>query len=44
MNCNNIFVNGNIDVLKLGDLGFSAIMANDHVVHTIIASLKFMSP
>ena len=44
LNCNNIFVNGNICVLKIRDLGFTAIVANDHAAHSIIDTLECMTP
>jgi WNK lysine deficient protein kinase len=44
LNCSNIFVNGNSGVLKIGDLGFATILANDHAAHTIIGTPEFMAP
>ena len=44
LNCNNIFVNGNTCVLKIMDLGFTIIVANDHVAHSIIGTLECMTP
>ena len=38
LNCNNIFVNDNTCVLKIRDLGFTAIVANDHVAYFIIGT------
>ena len=40
LNCNNIFVNDNTCVLKMRDLGFTAIVANDHVAYFIIGTLE----
>lgn len=44
LNCSNIFVNGNSGVLKIGDLGFAAILTNDRAAHTIIGTPEFMAP
>jgi hypothetical protein len=36
-------MNINTDVLKLENMGFVAIVENDHVAHTIIGTPKFMA-
>ena len=36
-------MNGNSGILKIGDLGLSATLENDNVVHTIIGTPKFIT-
>ncbi|KAJ8748604.1 hypothetical protein K2173_007594 [Erythroxylum novogranatense] len=44
LNCSNIFVNGNIGQVKIGDLGFATIVDKNHVAHTIIGTPEYMAP
>lgn len=43
LNCNNVFINGNIGKVKIGDLGLAAITHN-HSAHSIIGTPEFMAP
>ncbi|XP_038901064.1 probable serine/threonine-protein kinase WNK11 isoform X2 [Benincasa hispida] len=44
LNCSNIFVNGNIGQVKIGDLGFAAIVGRSHAAHSIIGTPEYMAP
>ena len=44
LNCNNIFMNVNTDILNIGDLGLAATLGNDHVAYTIIGTPELMAP
>ncbi|KAG6604902.1 putative serine/threonine-protein kinase WNK11, partial [Cucurbita argyrosperma subsp. sororia] len=44
LNCSNIFVNGNIGQVKIGDLGFAAIVGKSHAAHSIIGTPEYMAP
>ena len=44
LNCKNIFSNGNTCVMKIRDLGFTAIVENDHAACSIIDTLECMTP
>ncbi|XP_065874611.1 probable serine/threonine-protein kinase WNK11 [Euphorbia lathyris] len=44
LNCSNIFVNGNIGQVKIGDLGFATIVGKSHAAHSIIGTPEFMAP
>ncbi|KAM1512576.1 hypothetical protein PS1_024598 [Malus domestica] len=38
LNCSNIFINGNTGQVKIGDLGFAAIVGKNHLAHSIIGT------
>ncbi|CAN0900570.1 Probable serine/threonine-protein kinase WNK11 [Linum grandiflorum] len=44
LNCSNIFINGNIGQVKIGDLGFATIVGRSHVAHSIIGTPEYMAP
>ncbi|GAB2279828.1 Probable serine/threonine-protein kinase wnk11 [Dionaea muscipula] len=44
LNCSNIFVNGNIGQVKIGDLGLAAVVGKGHVAHSILGTPEFMAP
>ncbi|XP_050204346.1 probable serine/threonine-protein kinase WNK11 [Mercurialis annua] len=44
LNCSNIFVNGNIGQVKIGDLGFATITGKNHVAHSLLGTPEFMAP
>ncbi|KAK9161032.1 hypothetical protein Syun_007373 [Stephania yunnanensis] len=43
LKCDNIFINGNQGVVKIGDLGLAAIRRKSHVVHCV-GTPEFMAP
>ncbi|KAF2284825.1 hypothetical protein GH714_030873 [Hevea brasiliensis] len=38
LNCSNIFVNGNVGQVKIGDLGFATIVGKSHAAHSVIGT------
>ncbi|KAJ0267040.1 serine/threonine-protein kinase WNK11 [Hirschfeldia incana] len=44
LNCSNVFVNGNIGQVKIGDLGLAAVVGESHVAHSILGTPEFMAP
>ncbi|KAL4619936.1 hypothetical protein ACB092_06G117200 [Castanea dentata] len=44
LNCSNIFINGNIGQVKIGDLGFAAIVGKSHAAHSILGTPEYMAP
>ncbi|TQD76432.1 hypothetical protein C1H46_038029 [Malus baccata] len=44
LNCSNIFINGNTGQVKIGDLGFAAIVGKNHLAHSIIGTPEYMAP
>ncbi|KAJ6811763.1 putative serine/threonine-protein kinase WNK11 [Iris pallida] len=44
LNCSNIFMNGNVGQIKIGDLGMAAIVGRNHAAHTILGTPEFMAP
>ncbi|VVA17444.1 PREDICTED: probable serine/threonine- [Prunus dulcis] len=44
LNCSNIFINGNTGQVKIGDLGFAAIVGKNHEAHSIIGTPEYMAP
>ncbi|GKV38691.1 hypothetical protein SLEP1_g46576 [Rubroshorea leprosula] len=44
LNCSNVFVNGNIGQVKIGDLGLAAIVGKNHSAHSILGTPEFMAP
>lgn len=44
LNCSNIFINGNIGQVKIGDLGLAATVGKSHCAHSILGTPEFMAP
>lgn len=44
LNCSNIFINGNIGKVKIGDFGLAAIVGKSHVAHSILGTPEYMAP
>jgi WNK lysine deficient protein kinase len=44
LNCSNVFVNGNIGQVKIGDLGLAAIVGENHIAHSVLGTPEFMAP
>lgn len=44
LKCDNIFVNGHLGQVKIGDLGMAAILHGSHHAHSVIGTPEFMAP
>nr|XP_027071297.1 probable serine/threonine-protein kinase WNK5 isoform X1 [Coffea arabica] len=44
LKCDNIFVNGHLGRVKIGDLGLAAILRGSHHAHSVIGTPEFMAP
>ncbi|KAL7088049.1 hypothetical protein ACP275_13G105300 [Erythranthe tilingii] len=44
LNCSNIFINGNIGQVKIGDLGLAAAVGKNHAAHSLLGTPEFMAP
>ncbi|KAF3451845.1 hypothetical protein FNV43_RR07941 [Rhamnella rubrinervis] len=44
LNCSNVFINGNLGQVKIGDLGAAAMVEKSQVAHSIIGTPEFMAP
>ncbi|XWS71940.1 hypothetical protein CRYUN_Cryun03dG0181900 [Craigia yunnanensis] len=44
LKCDNIFVNGHLGQVKIGDLGLAAILRGSKSAHSIIGTPEFMAP
>nr|GMC76342.1 probable serine/threonine-protein kinase WNK4 isoform X2 [Ipomoea batatas] len=44
LKCDNIFVNGHLGQVKIGDLGLAAILHGSHRAHSVIGTPEFMAP
>ncbi|XP_047313080.1 probable serine/threonine-protein kinase WNK4 isoform X2 [Impatiens glandulifera] len=44
LKCDNIFVNGHLGQVKIGDLGLAAILHNSRTAHSVIGTPEFMAP
>ncbi|KAF8390512.1 hypothetical protein HHK36_025039 [Tetracentron sinense] len=44
LKCDNIFVNGNLGEVKIGDLGLAAILRHARSAHSVIGTPEFMAP
>ncbi|XP_042490507.1 probable serine/threonine-protein kinase WNK11 [Macadamia integrifolia] len=44
LNCSNIFINGNIGQVKIGDLGLAAIVEKNRLAHSVLGTPEFMAP
>ncbi|GER47735.1 protein kinase superfamily protein [Striga asiatica] len=44
LNCSNIFINGNVGQVKIGDFGLAAIVGKNHSAHSVLGTPEFMAP
>ncbi|KAA0065785.1 putative serine/threonine-protein kinase WNK11 [Cucumis melo var. makuwa] len=44
LNCSNLFVNGNVGQVKIGDLGLAATIRKNHSAHSVLGTPEFMAP
>ncbi|KAL1818026.1 probable serine/threonine-protein kinase WNK11 [Daucus carota subsp. sativus] len=44
LNCSNIFINGNIGKVKIGDLGLATVVGRSHVAHSLLGTPEYMAP
>ncbi|KAG0457700.1 hypothetical protein HPP92_022857 [Vanilla planifolia] len=44
LKCDNIFVNGHLGQVKIGDLGLAAVLRDSQSAHSIIGTPEFMAP
>ncbi|XP_051131036.1 probable serine/threonine-protein kinase WNK5 isoform X2 [Andrographis paniculata] len=44
LKCDNIFVNGHLGQVKIGDLGLAAMLVGSHHAHSVIGTPEFMAP
>lgn len=44
LNCSNVFVNGNVGQVKIGDLGMAAVVGKSHSAHSLLGTPEFMAP
>ncbi|XP_057435131.1 probable serine/threonine-protein kinase WNK5 isoform X2 [Lotus japonicus] len=44
LKCDNIFVNGHLGQVKIGDLGLAAILSGSRHAHSVIGTPEFMAP
>lgn len=44
LKCDNIFVNGHLGQVKIGDLGLAAILCGSKSAHSVIGTPEFMAP
>ncbi|XP_051126354.1 probable serine/threonine-protein kinase WNK11 [Andrographis paniculata] len=44
LNCSNVFMNGNVGQVKIGDLGLAAIVEKNHSAHSLLGTPEFMAP
>ncbi|KAJ8499770.1 hypothetical protein OPV22_010322 [Ensete ventricosum] len=44
LKCDNIFVNGHLGQVKIGDLGLAAMLREAHCAHSVIGTPEFMAP
>ncbi|TYI60844.1 hypothetical protein E1A91_D10G132100v1 [Gossypium mustelinum] len=44
LKCDNIFVNGHLGQVKIGDLGLAAILRGSQQAHSVIGTPEFMAP
>ncbi|XP_073149822.1 probable serine/threonine-protein kinase WNK5 [Henckelia pumila] len=44
LKCDNIFVNGHLGQVKIGDLGLAAILKGSNHAHSVIGTPEFMAP
>ncbi|CAI0549135.1 unnamed protein product, partial [Linum tenue] len=44
LKCDNIFVNGHLGQVKIGDLGLAAVLRDSQSAHSVIGTPEFMAP
>ncbi|KAL9241172.1 hypothetical protein vseg_015314 [Gypsophila vaccaria] len=44
LNCGNVFINGNVGEIKIGDFGLATITDKSHVAHSILGTPEYMAP
>ncbi|KAF6149611.1 hypothetical protein GIB67_011220 [Kingdonia uniflora] len=44
LNCSNVFINGNVGQVKIGDFGLSAAVDKSHKARSVIGTPEFMAP
>ncbi|TMW99234.1 hypothetical protein EJD97_002858 [Solanum chilense] len=44
LNCSNIFINGNVGKVKIGDLGLATIVGKSHAAHSVLGTPEYMAP
>ncbi|XP_019178456.1 PREDICTED: probable serine/threonine-protein kinase WNK4 [Ipomoea nil] len=44
LKCDNVFVNGHLGQVKIGDLGLATILHGSHRAHSVIGTPEFMAP
>ncbi|GLU17865.1 hypothetical protein SLE2022_342150 [Rubroshorea leprosula] len=44
LKCDNIFVNGHLGQVKIGDFGLAAVLRNSQHAHSVIGTPEFMAP
>ncbi|KAI3829496.1 hypothetical protein L1987_03621 [Smallanthus sonchifolius] len=44
LKCDNIFINGHLGQVKIGDLGLAATLYDSHHAHSVIGTPEFMAP
>ncbi|KAF3638773.1 putative serine/threonine-protein kinase WNK11 [Capsicum annuum] len=44
LNCSNIFINGNVGKVKIGDLGLATIVGKSHAAHSLLGTPEYMAP
>ncbi|KAH7545340.1 hypothetical protein FEM48_Zijuj01G0083200 [Ziziphus jujuba var. spinosa] len=44
LNCSNVFINGHLGEVKIGDLGLAALVGKSHLAHSILGTPEFMAP
>nr|CAN75220.1 hypothetical protein VITISV_003521 [Vitis vinifera] len=44
LNCSNVFINGNVGKVKIGDFGLAATVGKSHVAHSVLGTPEFMAP
>ncbi|KAM7262459.1 hypothetical protein ACFE04_000142 [Oxalis oulophora] len=44
LKCDNIFINGHLGQVKIGDLGLAAILQESQIAHSVIGTPEFMAP
>lgn len=44
LKCDNVFINGHLGQVKIGDLGLAATLCGSHHAHSVIGTPEFMAP
>ena len=43
INCNNVFINGNLGEVKIGDIGLAALVRKTHVAHSLLGTPGYLA-